>query len=102
VGLEEPVAPAHFASFREALEELLSVYPGPVLAIHGDTHRYRFDQPLRDPVEGGVVERFFRLEVPGGSRVGGVRVSVETDGASTTFRVEPAYADPRDDLLGDL
>lgn len=69
-----------FAPLLTDLEQLLASYPGPVLAIHGDTHRFQFNQPLvraGSTVEGA--ERLWRLEVPGSPFLGGVWVRVTQD-----------------------
>jgi hypothetical protein len=66
-----------FQPLFEDLGLLLDGFPGPVLAVHGDTHHYRFDQPLRD-THGDPVRRFWRLEVPGSPLPGGVWVDIDT------------------------
>jgi hypothetical protein len=93
-GLERDKAPKGFAPLREDLMALLADYPGPVLAIHGDTHRYRFDRPLSDPETGGPIARFMRLEVPGSPWVGGVWVTVDPD-APEPFAAELVHPDHR-------
>lgn len=97
-GFEMPVSPHGFGLFREDLTALLRDYSGPVLAVHGDTHMYRYDHPLRDPDTGRTIQRFTRLEVPGSPLVGGVWVSV-TPGAAKPFSVELTYPDPREQLI---
>jgi hypothetical protein len=59
----------------------------PLLFIHGDTHTYRFDQPLRDG-HGKAVANAWRLESYGSPVVGWVRVTVDP-GDERLFRVEP-------------
>jgi hypothetical protein len=59
----------------------------PLLFIHGDTHTYRFDQPMRDGF-GKSVANAWRLESPGSPVVGWVRVTVDP-GDDRLFRVEP-------------
>jgi hypothetical protein len=97
-GFEMPVPPRGFGRFSEDLAALLRNYSGPVLAIHGDTHTYRYDHPLRDPETGQAMQRFTRLEVPGSPVVGGVWVSVAR-GAAEPFSVEPTYPDSREQLI---
>jgi len=89
-----------FAPLWEDLRALLKRFPGPVLAIHGDSHRYTFDQPLKDGATGKVDTRFTRLEVPGSPIVGGVWVTVEP-GAARPFRVDPVYPDARALFMGE-
>ena len=91
-GLENKAPRLGFESFHDDLESLLQDFSGPVLAIHGDTHKYRFDHPLQDPSTSGALRRFTRLEVPGSPVVGGVWVSVDTQ-AAEPFSVELLYPD---------
>lgn len=84
--LERAAPPAGFLPLHEDLHELLRQFDGPLLLIHGDTHQFRFDQPLHDPHTGAPVTRLWRLEVPGFPFVAGVWVEVATD-APVPFRV---------------
>ncbi len=97
-GLEKLVPPRGFDWFHENLRVLLRGYSGPVLAIHGDTHKYKFDHPLRDLRTGRTIRRFTRLEVPGSPRLAGVWVRLEP-GAEAPFSVELAYPDARGTLV---
>ena len=63
-------------------------YHGTVLVVHGDTHRYRFDQPLVDPDSGIRVANVWRLEVFGSPFVDWVYVTVTTDGTGASFVVK--------------
>jgi hypothetical protein len=95
----EKARPARgFVRLRRALVELMSAYPGPVLAIHGDTHRFKHDRPLIDPATGEPFERFVRTEVPGSPVVGGVWVSVDPQGEEP-FGVSEMYPISRDRLM---
>jgi hypothetical protein len=49
------------AHFRQVLRRLCARHTGTVLLIHGDTHRFRHDQPLLDE-KGGTVPNFWRVE----------------------------------------
>lgn len=93
-GLEKTPTPRGFGPFRQDLEQLLRDYPGPVLVIHGDTHSFKFDHPLRNPRTGEPEPRLTRLEVPGSPMVAGVWVSVDPAGAEP-FAVELAYPNSR-------
>lgn len=90
--LFERASPAPgFAPFLDDLDQLLASYPGPVLAVHGDTHRFQFNQPLigdRSGSSGG--DRFWRLEVPGSPFLGAVWVSV-TDDPAQPFAISVVY-----------
>jgi hypothetical protein len=94
-GLEKAKPPRGYGPLHEDLRHLLREYPGPVLAIHGDTHRYRYDQPLRDPATGAPEPRFRRLEVPGSPIVGGVWVSIDPQ-APEPFAVRLVYPSSHD------
>jgi hypothetical protein len=95
----EKVRPARgFFRLRGALVELMGAYPGPVLAIHGDTHRFKHDRPLIDPATGEPFRRFVRAEVPGSPVVGGVWISVDPQ-AEEPFGVSEMYPISRDRLM---
>jgi hypothetical protein len=92
--------PHGFAPLWADLRMLVEDFPGPVLVIHGDTHRYRFDQPMENPRTGETAARFYRLEVPGSPVVGGVWVRVHAQGGEP-FEAAPVYPDARDLFLGE-
>ncbi|SDW47658.1 metallophosphoesterase [Thiocapsa roseopersicina] len=95
----EKARPARgFVRLRRALVELMGAYPGPVLAIHGDTHRFKHDRPLIDPATGAPFRRFVRTEVPGSPVVGGVWISVDAQ-AEEPFGVSEMYPISRDRLI---
>ncbi len=50
--------------FRQLLRELCASFDGPVLFLHGDTHVFRSDLPLRD-LRGGRVGNLHRVEAFG-------------------------------------
>jgi hypothetical protein len=79
-----------YLPFRQDLRRLLDDFGGPVLLIHGDTHRYRFDRPVADAATGVPIARVQRLEVPGSPVVAGVWVSVDPD-AGQVFRVRTVF-----------
>jgi hypothetical protein len=66
-----------YARFREALQTHAAALAKPLLLVHGDGHRYRIDQPLRDPVTGRRLETFTRVEVFGAPEVDWVRIDVD-------------------------
>jgi hypothetical protein len=88
---------AGFVPFKQDLQRLLGRFDGPVLLIHGDTHRYKFDRPVLD-ARGLRVDRVRRLEVPGSPVVAGVWVSVDP-GADQVFRVRTLYPDASEEWL---
>jgi hypothetical protein len=69
---------------REAL-----AFDGEVLLVHGDTHRYRVDAPLRDPATGAPVANFTRVEVFGSPGMNWVRIRVAEDAGRVGFEVTP-------------
>jgi hypothetical protein len=97
--LFEKVRPAQgFVGLRRALVDLMDAYPGPVLVVHGDTHRFKHDRPLIDPRTGRPFERFVRTEVPGSPVVGGLWISVDPM-ADESFGIMPFYPVSRDRLM---
>ena len=78
-----------YANLLNALIAEAQQFKGEVLLIHGDTHRYRFDQPLVDPRTRRVVRNFTRLEVFGFPFVNWVRVKVSQRGGRVTFAATP-------------
>lgn len=96
--LENQTPRRGFDRLHDDLKSLLREFAGPVLAIHGDTHRYRFDHPLKDAETGRALQRFTRLEVPGSPSVAGVWVSVDP-GATEPFSVGLTYTDAVEHLV---
>jgi hypothetical protein len=76
-----------FEPFLAALEEEVEAFGKPVLVVHGDSHHYVVDHPLRRRTTGQRLERFTRLEVPGSPKVGWVRVVVRP-GSGDPFSFE--------------
>ena len=69
-----------YVHFREALRAhaaALATLSKPMLLVHGDGHRYRVDQPLRDRATWCRLETFTRVEVFGAPEVDWVRVDVD-------------------------
>jgi hypothetical protein len=94
---ESAQSPSGFEGLRQGILDLLVTYPGPVLAIHGDTHRFKFDQPLMDPRTGKPNPRFTRAEVPGSPIVGGLWITIDP-GREPAFVVSEVYPVSRDSL----
>jgi hypothetical protein len=69
----------------DALVEHALGFPGEVLLVHGDTHRFRFDRPLVDRRSGRRVENVQRLEVFGSPFVDWVYVSVSIEERKARF-----------------
>ena len=64
-------------------------FDGEVLLVHGDTHRYRVDAPLRDPATGAPVANFTRVEVFGSPGMNWVRIRVAAEAGRVSFEVTP-------------
>ncbi|HXF68072.1 MAG TPA: hypothetical protein VNK67_15420 [Burkholderiales bacterium] len=77
-----------FAELIAALAGLVRDFPGEVLLVHGDTHRYRVDRPLRAP-GGEPLANFTRVEVFGSPEMNWVRIRVREQGGRITFAVSP-------------
>jgi hypothetical protein len=99
-GFEKSKPPNGFAPLWQDLRTLLRDFRGPILAIHGDSHTYTFDHPLKSATTGEREGRFVRLEVPGSPVVGGVWVTVEPT-APEPFKADPVYPDAHELLMGE-
>jgi hypothetical protein len=76
-----------YQALMEQLLHLTQNFKGEVLFVHGDTHFFRYDQPLRDPATGKVLANFSRLETYGTPIMGWVKVTVQADRAPL-FKVD--------------
>jgi hypothetical protein len=72
----------------ETLLPLARQWGKPVLVVHGDTHRFRIDQPFT--LDKKPLANITRLIVPGASDVRAVRVTVQAGGRFAFEIVEPA------------
>jgi hypothetical protein len=79
---------APFRSLLDAFEDEAVAFDKPVLLIHGDSHHFITDSPLRSRSTQETIRNVLRLEVPGSPQVGWVRVVVKT-GANPSFAFEP-------------
>ena len=77
-----------FKDFLAVMRTFLAEYHKPVVCIHGDTHYYRIDKPLKGTK--GVFLNFTRLEVFGSPNVAGVVVSVDPNDP-LVFSYRPYY-----------
>lgn len=85
-----------FEPLLEALEQETLAFGKPVLFAHGDSHKYRYDQPLRDRKTGKTIPNFWRVETPGGFVTAWLRVYVDPN-SQRVFHVEhggPKVAEP--------
>jgi hypothetical protein len=65
-----------YAEFIDLLVRETLSFDGQVLLVHGDTHAYRLDQPLRNPETGETLRNLTRVEVFGSPRVDWVRCAL--------------------------
>ncbi len=66
-----------YAEFLDQLREETLAFPGQVVLVHGDTHQYRVDQPMRHPQTDQAVANFTRVETPGSPHFGWVKATVD-------------------------
>ena len=78
-----------YAAILRALTRETMNFSGEVLLIHGDTHRYRVDQPLADPRARATLRNFTRLEVFGYPFQNWVRVRVSERDGKIVFTPSP-------------
>jgi hypothetical protein len=79
---DRPVATASnsidvYSGLKQLMLAHTLAFGKPVFLVHGDTHRFRVDQPLVDPATQKPVERFTRIESFGSPHVDWIRVSVD-------------------------
>jgi hypothetical protein len=67
-----------FAEFKAQLVKEAKAFGKPVVVVHGDTHSYQLNQPVRDET-GATVANITRLETPGSPFIGWVRAVVAPD-----------------------
>jgi hypothetical protein len=83
---------SRYFGFRGLLAQLAresSRFDGPVVLVHGDTHRHRVDRPLRDPVSGAPLANFTRVEVHGYPVMNWLRIRVVEENGRVRFEVTP-------------
>jgi hypothetical protein len=76
-----------FRTLLDAFENEALAFEKPVLLIHGDSHHFTTDHPLKARATQHAVANVTRLVVPGSPQVGWVRVVV-TPGPTPTFVFE--------------
>ena len=80
---EKPERRTGFNALLSELEAQAREFQKPVLLIHGDTHRFRMDQPLRG------AKNLTRLETFGNPYMDWVKVTIDPR-AILPFKIEPA------------
>ncbi len=71
-----------FTQVLAAIASGAEAFARPVLLIHGDSHVYRLDKPLRAPDTGATLENVIRLEVFGDRNVRAVQITVDPENPS--------------------
>ncbi len=66
-----------FRDFLRALEDATIDFAKPVVLVHGDSHYFRIDKPLRNRQTHHLVENFTRVEVFGASEVHWVKARID-------------------------
>jgi hypothetical protein len=85
--IQEQARSSGFVDLVQALEAETVRFGKPVVLVHGDTHYFRIDKPLRNSTTGRRVENFTRVETFGTPDVHWVRVAVDySDPELFTFR----------------
>jgi predicted phosphodiesterase len=86
-----PGVPDGFESLRKVLATHALWLKKPLLFIHGDTHSFQVDRPMKNPADASSIKNMLRLEVDGSPRVGWARINVNTDtpGLFTIRREQP-------------
>jgi hypothetical protein len=77
-----------YRSFLAALEREVRAFGRPVVLVHGDTHHFRIDKPLRDSKTGEAIDNFTRVETFGTPDRGWVKGTVDVNDPMV-FRFEP-------------
>ena len=78
-----------YASMMETLVAATRSFKGEVLLVHGDTHTYRVDKPLRYPSGAPRIDTFMRVEVFGYPTMNWLRIRVSEEAGRVTFHVTP-------------
>lgn len=82
-----------YLEFKQMLRDAAEQFDGAILLIHGDTHMFRIDQPLRHR-DGQIIKNITRLEVFGSPFAEAwVRVRVDPAGP-IVFQASPKRAVP--------
>lgn len=78
-----------FAGILAAIRKGANDLNKPVLLVHGDTHDFKFDQPMSDS-EGKTISNIYRLEGIGSPDIGWVKVTTSAENLDP-FHVKPYF-----------
>lgn len=85
--------PNGYRDFIDQLREETLAFAGQVVLVHGDTHYFRIDQPLRD-ASGETIRNFTRVETYGSPTMGWVKgVADRADPKVFRFEARPYRPD---------
>ena len=88
---QAPLKPNPYRAFLTVLEREVRTFGKPVVLVHGDTHHFRIDKPMRDAQTGQPIENFTRVETFGTPDLGWVKGTVDVSDPEV-FRFEPMRA----------
>lgn len=77
-----------YGALLAALEREVRAFGKPVVLVHGDTHHFRVDKPMRDSQSGQPIENFTRVETFGAPDLGWIKGTVDVRDPKV-FRFEP-------------
>lgn len=80
-------APPGYKELIGQLQEETVNFAGQVVLVHGDTHRFRIDQPLLDPRSHEPLKNFTRVETFGSPVIGWVKATADAT-SPQVFRFE--------------
>ena len=87
--LKNDPKPDGYRDFRRVLEEETLAFEGePVILVHGDSHYFRIDKPMKGSISGRRIESFTRVETFGTPDVHWLLVTVNYDNPNL-FIFEP-------------
>lgn len=76
-----------YPDYINALRDQCLAFDGQVLLVHGDTHYFHMDKPLKGPT-GGVLANFTRVETFGARNTHWVQVTIDANNPNL-FAIEP-------------
>ena len=85
--------PNGYLEFIDQLRAETLAFPGQVILVHGDTHFFRIDQPLKD-ARGETIRNFTRVETYGSPTMGWVKGTIDAADPNV-FRFEARPYPPR-------
>ncbi len=84
-----------YKDFLTQLREETQAFAGEVVLVHGDSHHFQIDQPLKDPKTGTALKNFTRVETFGSPFMGWVKGTVDADAPKVfSFEAKPWTPNP--------